>query len=283
MFPGKDSNDTGGIKSLVKALRLLKLFTPEWPEWSFKEMTDKLGYHKSSIQRLVTTLEAEGFLDRTDPGKSRFRLGRQVIFLGNVASQSLELRTIARPALEQLVRRTGETSHLCVVSAAQCYYLDKIDSPQSIRIVTYVGQRLHMHCTGVGKVLLSGMSPEEVDRVIEEKGLPGLTPRTITDREALLKELAHIRQAGVAYDNEEFEEGLRCIAAPIYNEQGRIVAAVSFSGPAQRLSPEILARNETHVRVAAREVSENLGFQYPQTDAGGGEMDRPTADNTCAF
>jgi DNA-binding IclR family transcriptional regulator len=258
----KEENRGSSIKSLVKALHLLQLFTPKEPEWAFNDMESHLGFHKSSIQRLVTTLEAEGFLERTEPGKSRYRLGPQVLYLGNVAAQSIDLRRAARPALEGLVKATGETSHLCVVEQSQCYYLDKMDSPQSIRIVTYVGQRLNMHCTGVGKALLSGMSVEEVDRIIAERGLPKFTENTITDRDTLLKELSHIRHLGVSYDNEEFEIGLRCIAAPIFNHQGRVVAAISFSGPAQRLTSEVLAEYESNVCDAARQVSLNLGHQF---------------------
>ncbi len=248
------------VKSLVKALDLLKLFTPVKDEWSVSEMVDTLGYHKSSVQRLVTTLQQEGFLERAHPTLSRFRLGPMVLRLGNVMSQGTDLQRVARPHLERLVDQTQETSHLCVVDRSQCYYLDKIDSKQAIRLSTYIGQRLHLHCSAVGKTLLSGMSVEEVDRIISERGLPRFTDNTITDRDRLLEQLDRIRETGFSFDNEEYEPGLRCVAAPVRNSSGAVVAAVSISGPIQRLRQAVLARHRIHVQEAARAISEKLGY-----------------------
>src|SRR5208283_2818904 len=193
-----DQKRTGhAVKSLVKALNLLKLFTPTKAEWALRDMAEALDYHKSSVQRLITTLEGQGFLERIYPSRSRFRLGPILLMLGNVASQSTDLRTVARPFLERLANQTGETSHLCVVDESQCYYLDKIDSQQAIRISTYVGQRLPLHSSAVGKALMSGMTEEEVDRIIAERGLARFTDNTITDRKRLFKELAQIRNEGM--------------------------------------------------------------------------------------
>jgi IclR family KDG regulon transcriptional repressor len=248
------------IKSLVKALNIVKLFTPAKSEWGIKEIVEALGYHKSSVQRLVTTLAAEGFLERTRTKGSVFKLGPMLLMLGNVASQSTDLRRVARPFLRRLVEQTQETSHLCVVDQSKCYYLDKIDSKQAIRLSTYVGQRLHLHCSGVGKALLSGMSQEEVDRIIAERGLPRFTENTIIDREHLSRELASIREKGLSFDNEEYEVGLRCVAAPVLDNRGRVVAAISISGPTQRLTTEALDRFAVYVKEAARGVSRNLGY-----------------------
>jgi DNA-binding IclR family transcriptional regulator len=255
-----DPRADNSVKSLVKALKIVKLFTPAKIEWSVGEIVEELGYHKSSVQRLVTTLAAEGFLERTRPKAGVFKLGPMLLMLGNVASQSTDLRRVARPFLRRLVEQTQETSHLCVVDQSMCYYLDKIDSQQAIRLSTYVGQRLHLHCSGVGKALLSGMNEDEVDRVIAERGLPRFTIHTITDREHLLRELASIREKGLSLDDEEYEVGLRCVAAPVLDNRGRVVAAISISGPAQRLTAQALDRFGVYVKEAAHEVSANLGY-----------------------
>jgi IclR family transcriptional regulator, KDG regulon repressor len=255
-----DRRADNSVKSLVKALKIVKLFTPAKIEWSVGEIVEELGYHKSSVQRLVTTLTAEGFLERIRPKAGVFKLGPMLLMLGNVASQSTDLRRVARPFLRRLVEQTQETSHLCVVDQSMCYYLDKIDSQQAIRLSTYVGQRLHLHCSGVGKALLSGMNEEEVDRVIAERGLPRFTIHTITDREHLLRELASIREKGLSLDDEEYEVGLRCVAAPVLDNRGRVVAAISISGPAQRLTAQALDRFGVYVKEAAHEVSANLGY-----------------------
>ena len=248
------------VKSLVKALEILKLYRPGKSEWSVGEMVQELGYHKSSVQRLVTTLEAHGFLERPHPPRSRFTLGPITLMLGNVASQSIDLRSVARPHLERLADVTGETAHLCVVDQSQCYYLDKIDSAKAVRIATYVGQRLPLHCSAVGKTLMSGMTPEEVDRVLAECGLPQFTDTTITDQELLVDELDRIREQGCAYDNEEYEMGLRCVAAPVVDSLGRVVAAISVAGPVQRFTTEELDRFAVFVKKAAARVSERLGY-----------------------
>lgn len=224
-------------------------------------MEGALGYHKSSIQRLVSTLEKEGFLERDADGRGGYCLGPQMIYLSNVAGRGADLRRLARPALERLAQLTQETAHLCIVDQSRCYYLDKIDSPRSIRIVTYIGQRLHLHCTGVGKTLLSGMSTTEVDRVIAERGLPGFTSNTLTDRGRLLEELQRIRSSGVSIDDEEFEIGLKCLAAPIFDSKGSVVAAMSISGPSQRLTPETLELYTPYIKEATREVSLRLGYR----------------------
>jgi DNA-binding IclR family transcriptional regulator len=248
------------IKSLVKALNILKLFSPGKNEWTVRDMVEALGYHKSSVQRLVTTLEAHGFLERSQPPRSRFVLGPIVLMLGNVASQSIDLRAVARPYLQRLVEETGETAHLCVVDQSQCYYLDKIDSPQAVRIATYVGQRLHLHCSAVGKALLSGMTEEEVDHVIDDCGLPRFTETTITDRQALFDELECIRREGLAQDNAEYEASLRCVAAPVRDSFGLVVAAISVAAPVQRFTADQLIRFGRSVKETAEQVSARLGY-----------------------
>jgi DNA-binding IclR family transcriptional regulator len=249
------------IKSLTKALNILTLFSQNKNEWNVKEMAEVLGYHKSSIQRLVTTLEAQRFLERTHPTRSQYRLGPVLLMLGNVAFEGIDLRRIARPQLESLVAQTQETAHLCVVDQSRCFYLDKIDSQQAIRISTYVGQRLPLHCSAVGKALLSGMTVKEIDRMIERHGLSRFTDNTITERRRLLEEIELIRRRGVSFDNEEIYVGLRCVAAPVRDAQGKVVAAISVSGPVQRLSDEALNRFEVYLREAASQISEKLGYR----------------------
>ena len=203
-------------------------------------MIEATGFHKSSIQRLVKTLEEEGFLERVPAERTTFRLGLQMSVLGRAADPYNRLRAVARPALAKLVEKTGETAHLCVADQAQCLYIMKLDAPNIMRMVTRPGLRLPLHCTAVGKVLLGGMDEEGVDRAIHERGLPRYTPNTITDRQQLSKELERIRRDGLAVDREEREIGLRCIAAPVLDGRGRVIAAVSISGPAQRITRKVM-------------------------------------------
>lgn len=248
------------VKSLVKSLRLLKLYTSQRNEWGINDIVRELGYHKSSVQRIVDTLEAEGFLARIMAEKRIYRLGPEILFLGNVAEFNLDIKSVAHPVMTQLVDQVHETAYLCVVDQSQCLYLDKVESSQPIRTVHSLGQRNPMHCTGVGKALLSGMTNEEIDRVIAKRGLKKYTYHTITDRRRLFQEIERVRKEGVAYDNEELNTGVKCIAVPVFNRTGRVVASLSISGPAQRFMPDDVPRLATRVKKAAEEISMKLGF-----------------------
>jgi len=259
-----DGAHTGStIKSLAKALSLLRLFTPQRTAWTAEGMAGALGFHKSSVQRILATLEKEGFLSRLAPRRSEYRLGPDILFLGNVAEMSLDLRSVARPIMLDLVAHAQETCYLCVADQDQCLYVEKVECSQPIRIINQVGQRNPMHCTGVGKALMSGMPDEAVDRLIETRGLRAHTRHSITDRHRLMQELASIRRKGIAFDNEELNLGVKCVAAPIQNSSSSVVAAISLSGPSQRFTPAAIRRFEKDVRAAALEISKAIGFTPP--------------------
>ncbi len=256
-----DGVKTGGtIKSLAKALRLLKLFTLQRNAWAAEDMVAALGFHKSSVQRILATLENEGFLSRAAPRRTEYRLGPDILFLGNVAEMSLDLRSVARPIMLDLVQRVQETCYLCVADQGQCLYVDKVECSQPIRIINQVGQRNPMHCTGVGKALLSGMTDDAIDRLIETLGLKAHTRNSITDRVRLRQELEAIRRNGIAMDNEELDLGVKCVAAPIKDSSGRVVAAISLSGPTQRFTLPAVRRFEKDIKEAAVAISKALGF-----------------------
>jgi DNA-binding IclR family transcriptional regulator len=247
------------IKSVIKTLQVLKLFTIK-DVWSAQEIEEELDYHKSSVQRILSTLEAEGFIQRVNDDRSIFKLGTIIFILGRVA-EDLDLREIAQPVLEDLTGKTHETSHLCVAEENECLYIAKIDSPNSIRMVTSIGKRLSLHNTGVGKVLLSGMPTEAVNRVIAQRGLEQSTPNTITDPNALFEELDCIRNQGYALDNEEREIGLKCVAAPVFNRKGQVIASISISGPTMRMTPEVMPEYIKYAKEAASAISTKLGYQ----------------------
>jgi DNA-binding IclR family transcriptional regulator len=240
---------------LVKALQLLNLFALKNKELTLKEMIDALNFHKSSVQRIVMTLESEGYLQRDSINKRAYRLGKQILILGSIASQDFNLARIAKAALEKLVELTKETAHLCVEDRNQCLYIAKEECEQSIKVVSRVGQRLPLHCSAVGKCLLSGMDEERIDRVIAECGLQRFTKNTLVTRKDILDECKKIKLEQVAIDNEEIEVGLRCIGAPIFDKSARVIAAISISGPKQRIPDEKITYYAKHVKDAAANIS----------------------------
>ena len=200
------------------------------------------------------------FLTRSVREKRIYRLGPEILFLGNVAEFNLDIKSVALPIMAQLVDQVRETSYLCIADQYQCLYIEKVECSQPIRIIHSLGRRNPMHCTGVGKALLIGMTSEEIDRVIAERSLKRYTSSTITDRDLLLQEIERAKKEGVAYDNEELDIGVKCIAAPIFDRAGRVVASISISGPAPRFTADAIPRMEAEVKKAAREISMILGY-----------------------
>ena len=255
---------TNKLKSLEKALRLLKLFTCGKHELRVSEISEGLGYHKSSLQRLISTLVAEGFLERSPDRPAHYRLGVETLLLGNAAKENLNLRSVAKPFLLELAETTRETVHLSVTDDFQIYYLEKIDSSHSIRIITEVGQRIPIHSSSMGKSIMAYMPTRELDQGIAKHGLPALTPNTITTREELDAELTRIREQGYACDKEEWNVGVMCVGAPVFDENGNAVAGVSCSGPASRFSEQILSKVAEEVRKTAGGISRRLGYRTLQ-------------------
>jgi len=261
----KQSANGSTVHSLVKALELLKLFSRGKGEWRMSELVEETGFHKSSVQRILSTLEQEGFLERCPENLLLYRLGLESLLLGNAARENLGLRELARPFLEELVESTQETAHLSVVDNFQVYYVDKVDSPQAVRMVTRVGQHIPIHTSSMGKALLAHMDTGELLAGLKAAGLPRVTRHSITSQDELLAELARVRESGLAFDDEEWAPGVRCVGSPVFDHAGRAVAAVSISGPANRLEGRALQKAAQEVKTAARAISDRLGWNPPKS------------------
>lgn len=245
------------IKVLEKAFRILALFDKKGKALSVKEISEQLSLNKSSSLRIIRNLEEFAYLERVS-GTQTYKLGFGLYSLGQLAESYVELRRSARTHLQQLCERCGETVHLAVLHNNQALYIDKMESQaRALQIISVVGTSLPCHCSGVGKVLLSALSADQLEKVVDEWGLPRFTHNTIIDKDNLADELETIRQQGYAFDNEEIEYGLKCVAAPVVNSQGQVVAVVSVSGPKERIDhrlDHILQR----VKGAAQAISAAL-------------------------
>lgn len=231
--------ETYRVKVLEKTFNILGLFDKRGKTLTVKEIREKLAYNKSSTLRLIRNLEEAAFLERVE-GTQTYKLGFGIYCLGQLAESYGHIRTAAKPFVEELCRKCGETVHLAVMHNGQALYIDKIESEKrALRIMSRVGSSLNCHCSGVGKVLLAALSDKQLNNVVEEWGLPKETEHTITDRARLDKELKKIREAGYAIDDEEIEYGLKCVAAPIKDADGKTVAAVSVSGPKERMESDL--------------------------------------------
>jgi DNA-binding IclR family transcriptional regulator len=222
------------LTSVRRALSVLDLFSVEHPELSLAEMARCMDVHKSSVLRILATLESAGLVAK-DGRTGKYRLGLKILELAGRVLSRYDLRTVAGPYMEELARTSGEIIHLSIRDGDQIVYLDKKGQGQVLTVATRIGGRHPAYASAMGKVLLAGMPPEESEALIGSSPRVALTPHTITDAAVLAEELARVRSAGYALDNEESFPGISCVAAPIRDRSGRVVAAISVTVPTQRM------------------------------------------------
>ena len=244
----------GPIQSVERAIWILKCFE-DCQELSLAELSRKLGIHKNTVFGLVTTLKAYGLLAQNQE-TTKYRLGMELYRLGSYVS--VDLRSVVTPYLNRLVDLCGETANLMVPDGGSVLYLEKKESPHSIIISTKLGLRLPLHITAGGKAILSRMPEESARAILAEANYEPRTDKTLTSPEAVMSELIQIRRCGYAVDNEELEYGLLCLGTAIVNSTGEPVAAISISGPIQRMDPETQKRYSEYLLNFGREISAKL-------------------------
>jgi len=250
------------IQTVLNALRLLEAFHDE-PVLGVSELARRLDLHKNNVFRLLATLEQRRYIEQC--AEKRYCLGPRCLELGRSFARSRTLLGTARPFLAGLARELGESAHLGQLSQLDVVHLDGEQPRQLVTTASRLGLRLPAHCTALGKALL-GCAPAErraeYVRALAASGGPAArTSATIVDSQKLVEHLGSVGVQGFAVDLDECEEGLRCAAAPVQDESGRLVAALSVSGPSFRLSEERLFREVVPaVQAAAEELSRKLGF-----------------------
>lgn len=220
------------VEAVRRALRILHCFDADRPELGVTEVAEELGLHKATAHRLLTTLEIEGFVRRTS--QKRYQLGLRAYRIGLLAMPGLEQRDAVKQELRNLAASTGETAHLATLDGNQVLYVEKMEGSHRLRLPSAVARKVPPHCTALGKVLLAALPGDERLRVLATLRWERHTPNTITDPTAFAHEIERVRLEGIAFDNQEFEEGLTCLAAPVASQSGAVMAAVSISGPSPR-------------------------------------------------
>lgn len=196
-----------------------------------------------------------------NPRTGKYSLGLKLFELGQAYMAHLDLREIALPYLRELSAGNQETIHIAVLSGEEVVYIDKVDGPLSIGIRSQIGGRNPAYCTGVGKVLLSGLSDDQIEAMYHDKVLKKYTENTMTDLSELMACLRTVRENGYALDMEEIEIGLRCVAAPLKDSTGTVIAAISLSGPASRLADTKVADIVANLLRTAMKISARLGYK----------------------
>jgi len=218
------------------------------------EISRRLSIPKSSASYILRTLERSGYL-RREPASGRYQLGLKLLNLGRGVLAGYELREIALAAMRSLVERTGLTAHLAVLDRSEAVYIEKVEAPGFIKMDTWVGRRMFVHSTSVGKVLVAHLPRPDVEAIIREQGFKKRTPKTITTSGRFFSELGRVRAQGYAVDDEENSIGARCLAVPVFDEHGAVVAAIGLSGTISQLESENIPRVAELARETARRIT----------------------------
>ena len=246
------------LQALDRAFAVLDLLANSATSLGLAEIADALGLHKSTAHRFLMVLERHRMVERAQAGK--FRLGLRLCDLGSRAIEQFDLRERAQLHLKTLVAEVEETAHLCILEKTHMVYIDKQEPERSIRMISRVGASSPIHCTAVGKAILATMPRARVEELLPDLRLERFTRRTMTSREALLKELERTSRRGYAVDDEEREEGVRCAGVAILDGRGEAVAAVSISGPSFRVTMQKIPQIAGKLMTCVKGIQQDLGY-----------------------
>jgi DNA-binding IclR family transcriptional regulator len=240
---------------------VLDLFLKESKPLTVPDIVERLRLPRTSAHEIVNTLLKSGYLRRDETHPNKVLLGFKVFELGSTYAANFDLITEGQRVAKGLVEICDETVQMAVREGIEVVFIAKVDCSKVVRLVSRVGSRLPAHCTGVGKMLLSSLSDDEIIALYEHREeLPQMTPKSIPTVSKLLRELEAIRQRGFSLDDCESNTDARCVAAPIYNHQKKMVAAMSFSVPITRMSPTRQGELATIIRKGADELSRSFGY-----------------------
>jgi DNA-binding IclR family transcriptional regulator len=248
------------MKSLNKALDIIDAVA-ELGSAGIREISSITGFPPATTHRIAATLVKKQYFNQ-DPVTKHYSLSLRFLELGTKVQQQFDLPTVARPYLQQLMSETGESANLAIWDGDSAVYLDQVQSDKSmLKIFTRLGTRVPLYSTGVGKMLMSRWSKPELESYLKRTKLISHTPNTLISRAKILQELDRISERGFAVDNEEMEEGVRCVAALVFDHRQQVVAAVSISGAAMRITPDRIEDFGAKVKKCAYDISHDLGFQ----------------------
>ena len=260
------SKDESPSVAVERALAMLEAVAQDSEGLSNADISRKLQIPKSSASYILRTLENQGYLNRDANGK--YRVGLKILSLSRGALSGIDVREVALPIMRHLVEKTSLTCHLAILDGPEAVYIEKVEPPGFIRMDTWVGRRMRIHATSVGKALAAFIPQERLQKIVSERAMEKRTPKTITTLPRLLKELEKVRTQGYAVDDEENNLGARCVGAPVFNQQGAIEASVGLSGTIGQVNAQTMPRIVEALKDAARHVSMQLGYRAPHRRVG---------------
>jgi DNA-binding IclR family transcriptional regulator len=249
------------IQSVSHALDILESFTRTEDELGVTELSKRLGLHKNNVFRLLATLENRGYIEQ-NKSTENYRLGAKTLQIGSIFIEQRECRRQARPVLENLAAESGETAVVAVLRGNKVIYMDSVETERTVRAVSRIGAMFPAFCTAVGKVQLAHLTPTDIERLYPEQGLPALTERSISTRDALMAEFNKVIEKGYALENEESETDVRGVAVPVQDFSKHVIAAIGIVAPSCRLTDERLEKSGiiNMLQDAGRLLSAKMGF-----------------------
>lgn len=261
---------------VTKVLRILEALHVSPAGLQLRDVATQTGINKSTAYRFLAHLEQEGYVYRDRA--AAYAIGVKLVRLGTGATYQATLQKICHPVVERLSAQTSETVNLAIIDGHEVLYLDVMESPHTFRLVSQVGLRRPLFCTALGKCLLAFLPPPQQERLFPYIKFEKFTPHTIGKLPQLKRDLAAIRQRGYALDNEEVYLGSRCVGAPIFDDSGSVVAAISVSGPTTRVTRDKIAAIAATAIKAANAISRRLGHTAPVSEiAAGASREQATA------
>lgn len=237
---------TPGVKSLARALRVLECFSLEQPELGVSEIARMLDMQKSTVFNILSTFQQSGYVMK-NPQTNKYYLGFKTLHLSYIVNQHLGLREIMLPALTKIAEASHEVCYFGILNNDEVLYIEGVYPSTQQATRNILGERAPLFCTGLGKAMLAFLPPEKIDRITADK-LKAYTGHTLSDRMALLNNLAEIRTNGYSVDNMEHEFGVRCVAVPLFGANGAVMGAVSVSGPSPRFDPETIIQDANLIK-----------------------------------
>jgi DNA-binding IclR family transcriptional regulator len=253
--------------AVVRALGMLEAIAQEPEGLSNAEISRKLQIPKSSASYILRTLVQRSYLNR-DPQTGKYRVGLKILSLSRGALSGLDVREVALPIMRHLMEKTNLTCHLAILDGPEAVYIEKVEPQGFIKMDTWVGRRMRVHATSVGKALVAYIPQGRLEKILSS-GMEKRTTKTITTVPRFLKELDRVRAQGYAVDDEENNMGARCLGAPIFNQMGTIEASLGLSGTTQHVNAQTMPRIVEALKDAARHISMQLGYRAPHRRVSG--------------
>jgi len=247
------------VQSLERTFSILGCFSIRKQELDLNEICEQTQLPKPTVFRLLSVLERARLVERTADGQ-KYQVGIRAFELGGIFLAHLSVERVARPLMERLTDKYRMTCNLAILDDGQAVYIATTDPPGPLHYSSIVGYRHYVHCSALGKALIMDLPDEEVRRIVQQRGMPALSPHTITDPDALLSELAKTRKRGYAIDNQEGAVGFSCLGVPIRNRANRIIAAISVSAASPQMTSETIPAIASDLQATAREISRQLGW-----------------------